>query len=162
MPRNLTVETHCKKCISNFNVNCVFLVGDYHLWSFTNAERKSVGLGRVINTYQFPIHSDMNIVNVTIGCKSVVSSAKWTKHIGFEDLYMSLTYKRKSTGLNTKPCWTANVMFDIEELQFLMRHFVSCYSNKTQPALHDTCNAIMQQLTHQYVMINCVECFWEI
>ena len=30
--------------------------------------------------------------------KAVVSSAKWTKRIGFVDIYMSLIYKRKSTG----------------------------------------------------------------
>ena len=35
-----------------------------------------------------------------------------------EDLYMSLIYK-KSTGPNTEPCGTPNIMFDIEELQFL-------------------------------------------
>ena len=72
----------------------------------------------IINTYQLPIHSGMDIVNVTVGWKTVVSSAKWTKRIWFEDLYMLLIYKRKSTGPNTDPCGTPNVMFDIEELQF--------------------------------------------
>ena len=32
---------------------------------------------------------------------------------------MSLIYLRKSTGINTDPCGTHNVMFDIDELQFL-------------------------------------------
>ena len=32
---------------------------------------------------------------------------------------MSLIYKRKSTEPNTEPCGTPNVMFDIEELEFL-------------------------------------------
>ena len=30
---------------------------------------------------------------------------------------------------------------------------------RIKPALHDTSAAIMQELTHQFVMINCVECF---
>ena len=40
------------------------------------------------------------------------------KRIWFEDLFMSLIYKGKSTGPNTEPCGTPNVMFDIKELQF--------------------------------------------
>ena len=32
---------------------------------------------------------------------------------------MSFMYERKSTGPNTEPCGTPNVMFDIEELKFL-------------------------------------------
>ena len=50
--------------------------------------------------------------------KTVVSSAKWTKCIWFDDLYMSLIYKRKSTGPNMETCETPNVLFDLEELQF--------------------------------------------
>ena len=94
-------------------MSCIFLVGDYHIWNFTDIERKSVGLESVINTYQLPIHSGMDIVNVTVGCKNccIISKCIW-----FEDLYMSLIYKRKSTG-------TPNVMFDIEELQFLIETY---------------------------------------
>ena len=36
---------------------------------------------------------------------------------------MSLIYKRKSTGPNTEPYGTPNVMFDIEELQFLIETY---------------------------------------
>ena len=50
-------------------------------------------------------------------------SAKSTKRIWFEDLYMSLIYKRKSTGPHTKSYETPNVMFDIEELQFLIETY---------------------------------------
>ena len=69
----------CKNLISNFNVNCIFLVGDYHIWSFTDVERKSVGLEPVINTYQLPIHSGMDIVNVTVGCKNCYIISKMNK-----------------------------------------------------------------------------------
>ena len=73
-------------------------------------------------------------------------------------IYMSLTYKRKSTGPNTEPCGTLNVMFDIEELQFLIETY--CFLLlKYDSNQHDTSDAIMQELTHQYVMINSVECF---
>ena len=65
--------------------------------------------------------------------KTVVSSAKWTKRIWFEDLYMSLIYKRKSTGPNADPCGTPNVMFDTGTAVFnWLRRIVSCYSNTTQ------------------------------
>ena len=60
----------CKNWILNFNVNCIFMVRYYHIWSFPNIERNSVGLEPVINTYQFPILSGMNIVNVTVRCKN--------------------------------------------------------------------------------------------
>ena len=36
---------------------------------------------------------------------------------------MSLIYKRKSTGPNTKHCGTPNVIFDIEERQFLIETY---------------------------------------
>ena len=62
----------------------------------------------------------MNIVNVTPDAKTVVSSAKLTNRIRFEDLCMSFIYKR-STGPNTDPCGTPNLMFDIEELELI--HF---------------------------------------
>ena len=121
-PRNLTVETLVRIESRILMPSQTFLLAwDYHVWRFTNIERKSVGLEPVINFYQFPIHSGMNIGNVTVGCKNRCVVRKWTKLILFEDLNMSLIYKRKSTGPNTDPCGTHSVMFDIEELQFLIQ-----------------------------------------
>ena len=37
---------------------------------FSNVERKSVGLEPVINSYWFAVYYGMNIVNVTVGCKT--------------------------------------------------------------------------------------------
>ena len=106
-----------KDWITNFDAVANVLLGwDYHIWSFSNIERKSVGLEPLINFYQFPIPSGMNIVKAD--AKTVVSSAKWTKRTWFEDLNMLFIYKRKSTGPNTDPCGTSSAMFDIEELQF--------------------------------------------
>ena len=125
-----------KDWFSNFIVEWVFLVGDYHIWSLTNFQRKSIGIEPVINSNQFPVYCGMNIVNATVGCKiycmvsemikiqqlyrqqryKIVSSAT-SKQI--EDLCMSFIYKRKSTGPYTEPCGTPNVVFDIEELEFL-------------------------------------------
>ena len=52
--------------ISNCNVfEWVFVFGYYYMCSFTNIETKSVGHEPVITSYQFPIHSGINIVNVT-------------------------------------------------------------------------------------------------
>ena len=89
----------CKNWTSNSNVNCIFLVGDFHIWSFTDVERKSVGLEPVINSYQLPIHSGMDIVNVTVRCKNCCIISKMNKKHLIWDLYMSLIYKIKSTGL---------------------------------------------------------------
>ena len=73
---------------------------------------------------------------------------------------MSLKYKRKSTGPNTDACGTPNVMFDIEELEFLTETLLFPIAQiRLKPALHDTTDAIMQELTHQYIMINYIECF---
>ena len=68
--------------------------------------------------------------------KTVVSSTKWTKRFWFEDLYISLIYKRKSAGPNTEPCATSNVMFDVEELQFLIEKycFLLLYTIQTSAA----------------------------
>ena len=72
---------------------------------------------------------------------------------------MSLIYKRKSTGPNTDPCETPYVMFNIDELQFLidLEVLFPVTQIRLKPVLHDTSDAILQELTHQYVMINCVE-----
>ena len=64
----------CKNWISNSNDNCIFLIEYYHIKSFIDVERKSVF--SVINTYQLPIHSGMDIVNVTVGCKNCCISSK--------------------------------------------------------------------------------------
>ena len=54
-------------------------------------------------------------------------------------------------------------MFDVEEqlLQLLIEAycFLLLAHVRSKPALDDTFDAIMQELTHQYVMINCVERF---
>ena len=55
-----------KSWISNFNFNCIFLLRDYHIWSFTDVVRQFAGIEPVFNTYQFPIHSGKNIVNGTV------------------------------------------------------------------------------------------------
>ena len=75
---------------------------------------------------------------------------------------MSFIYKRKSTGPNTELCGTPNVMFDIDELQFLIESYCPRYSNKTKPVIHDTSDAIKEELNHQYVMITCVKSFCKI
>ena len=131
MPRNLTVETFVRIESRILISIAFFLVGGYHIWSFTDVERKSVGLEPIINTYQLPIHSGLMSLS---DAKTVISSAKWTKRIWFEDLYMSLIYKRKSAGINTEPCGPPNILFDIEELPFLIETYcfllVKCDSNQ--------------------------------
>ena len=69
---------------------------------------------------------------------------------------MSLMYKRKSTGPITETCETPNVMIDIEELELLTETY--CFLFLKLLITHDTTDAIMLELTHQYLMINCIEC----
>ena len=82
-PRNLTVETFVKIVtrilMLEIKIYSNFLVGDHHIWSFTNVQRKSVGLEPVINSCQFPVHCGMNIVNVTVGCKNCCIVSKMNK-----------------------------------------------------------------------------------
>ena len=90
---------------------------------------------------------------------TVVSSAKWTKRIWF---YMSLIYKRKSTGPNTDPCGTPNVMFDIEELQFLIETycFLLLKYNSNQCCMTPLTPLCRSLLINMLWLT--VECFWEI
>ena len=75
---------------------------------------------------------------------------------------IDMIYKRKSYVPNSDPWWTPNVMFDIEELEFLTDILFPITQVRIKPAVNDTTDAIMLELTHLYVMINCAECFWEI
>ena len=81
--------------------------------------KRSVGLEPVINSYQFSVHYGMNTVNVTVRWKNCCIVSKMNKAHWSEDPCMSLMYRRKSTGPNTEPYGTPNVMFDIEELEIL-------------------------------------------
>ena len=86
----------CKNLISNSNVNCIFLVEDYHILNFTDVERKSVGLEPVINTYQLPIHSGMDIVNVTVRCKNCCTISKMNKtHLIWGSIHVIDVQKKK-------------------------------------------------------------------
>ena len=72
---------------------------------------------------------------------------------------MSFIYKKKVPGPNTEPCGAPDITFDIEELQFLFEILFPITQIRLKLALYDTSDAIMKELTHLYVMINCVECF---
>ena len=87
--------------------------------------------------------------------KTVVSSAKWTKRIWFEDLYMHWYTKEKVLAqhrpLRSVRVWHSvtavfdwNILFPVTEIGL-------------KPAQHDTSDAFMPDLTHKYVMINCVQ-----
>ena len=79
-PRNLTVKTFVSIESRILMLSNVFFCLEIVLYEFfTNVEKKSVGLEPVINSYQFPIHIGMNIVNVTVGCKNCCIVSKITK-----------------------------------------------------------------------------------
>ena len=61
----------------------------------------------------------MYTVNVTVGCKNCCVVSKMNKtHLICEFMHV-IDMQKKSTGLNTDLCETPDVMFDIEEQQFL-------------------------------------------
>ena len=73
---------------------------------------------------------------------------------------MSLIYKRKSTLPNTEPCRIPNVKFDIRGTTvFDSDRLFHVTQMRLKPELPDTSDGIMQELTHQYIRINCVESF---
>ena len=153
----------CKNWITNSNANCIFLVGDYHIWSFTDVERKSVGLEPVIHTYQLPFHSGMDIVNVTVWCKNCCIFSKMNKtHLIWGSIHVIDTQKKMywaqhwtlwNTQCNVWDRGTAvfdwDVLFPVTQIRL-------------KPVLHATSDAMMQEPTHQYDMINCVKHFWKI
>ena len=78
-PRNLTFETFVRIVSRILMSNAFFWLEILVKWSFTNVQRKSVGLEPVINSYQFPVHWGMNIVDVTVGCKNCCIVGKMNK-----------------------------------------------------------------------------------
>ena len=66
--------------------------------------------------------------------------------------------QNKKHWANTEPCGTSDVMFDRGTGVFDRDILFSITQIRLKPALHNTSGVIMLELTHQYIMINCVEC----
>ena len=139
-----------KDWFSNSNIECFFLVGDYHIWSLTNVQRKPVGFEPVINTYQFPIHSGMNIVNVSVGCKNCCTVSKMNKTDVVWGFMHVIDIQKKKYWSDTEPCETPNVMLALTGV-FDCDILFPVTQIRFKPALHDISNAIMQEITHQYI-----------
>ena len=132
------------------------LVGVYHIWSFTDVERKSVGHEPVINKYQLPIHSVMDLLNCcTIGKMNKTHLIWGFIHVFYiqKKKYFAQHRALWNTQCNVWDRGTAvfnwDVLFPVTQIWL-------------KPVMHDTSDAIMQELTHQYVMINWLERFWKI
>ena len=161
----LHFHQYFKDKLSSRQPSHFFLVGVYHIWSYTDFERKSLGLVPVINTYQLHIHSDIDIINVTVGSKNCCIISKIKKKTPDLRIYTCHWYTKERALGPTPSLWnpqcniwqwhrgTASFDWDI---------LFPVTQIRLKPVLHDTSDAIMQELTYQYVMINCVECFWGI
>ena len=99
--------------------------------------------------------------NVTVGCKICCIFSKMNKtHPIWRSIHVIDIQKKRLYPTPILACGTPNVMFDIEELHFLIETSANIRLKK---ALHDTSDAIIwRSLLINYVMINCVECIWEI
>ena len=131
--------------------------------SYMKCYWKSVTIEPVINTYQLPIHSGMDIVNVNVGCKNCCIISKMNKmHLILGSIYV-IDIQKKEYWAQHRSLWNTQcnvwhrgtAVFDWDIL-------FPVTQMRLKPVLHDTSDAIMQELTQQYVMINCVECFWDI
>ena len=77
-PRNLTVETFVRIVFRILMSNEFFWL-EIIIYEVSLTFRKSrlvLSQSPLINSYQFPVYCGMNIVNVTVGLKTVVSSEK--------------------------------------------------------------------------------------
>ena len=121
-PRNLTVEAFIRIESRILMSIAFFIIYIYHMkLSYMKSYWRWEKVCWPRASYQqLPV---LYIIMSLSDAKTVVSSAKWTKHIWFEDLFMSLIYKRKSTLPNTEPCRIPYVMFDKEELQLLIETY---------------------------------------
>ena len=154
----------CKNWITNSNVNCIFLVGDYHIWSLADVERKSVCLKPVINAYHAGPYSQWHAWTLTtMGCKNCPIISKMNKtqliwgSIHVIDIQKKKYWAQHRTLWNTQcNVWHRRIAVSDWDALFPVTQI------RLKPVLHDTSDVIMQELTHQYVMINSVECFWEI
>ena len=91
-PRNLTVETFVMIESRIVMSNGFFMVGDYHTWSFTNVDRKLEPVS-ISTSSLFTVA--WTLLMWQLDAKAVVSSAKWTKRIWFEDLYMLFDIQKR-------------------------------------------------------------------
>ena len=150
----------CKNIIPNSNVNCMFLVGDYHLWSFTDVERNAVGLEPVTNPYQLSIHSGMDIVNVTVGCKNCCIISKMNKtHLIWGCIHVIDIQKKKyyaqhralwNTLCNVWDRGTAGFDWDVLFPVTQIRH---------KPVIHDTSDAIYRRLLINMLWLTVLNAF---
>ena len=83
-----------KDWFSNFNVECVFLVG-YHTSSFTNIQRSLLVLSQLSTPTSSLFTVSWTLLMSLSDAKTVVSSEKWTKHIWLENLCMSYWYPKE-------------------------------------------------------------------
>ena len=144
-PRNLTVETFVRIKSRILISIAFFLVGDYHIWSYTYVERKSVDLEPIINTYQLSSHIGMDIVNVTVGYKNCCIISKMNKtHLIWGSIHV-IDIQKKEYCAQHRSLWNTqcnvrhrgiavcdwDVLFPVSQIRL-------------KPVLHDTSDAIMQ------------------
>ena len=144
------------------NLNCIFLVGDYLIWSFTDREKvcwpwanyqclpapysQCHGHCKCRCRMQKLLYPQQNEQNTS-------DLRTYTYHWYTKDRVLGPTPNLVEHPSNVWHRLIAvfdwDVLFHVSQIQL-------------KPVLHDTSDAILQKLTHQYVLINCVECFRKI
>ena len=100
-----------KDWISKFNVWCVFFWLEIIIYEVLQTFRESLLVLNQLSTSTSSLFTVAWTLFMSLSdAKTVALSAKLTKRILIEDLYLSLIYKRKSTGPNADPCRTPNVI----------------------------------------------------
>ena len=160
MPRNFVF---CQNWISNSNVNYIFLVGDIIYKILLMLRESLLALSQLSTRTSSLFTMARNIVNITVGCKKCCIISKINKtHLIWGSIHIIDIQKKKHCAKhqalwNTQcNAWHSGTVVFKWDILFPVTQI------RLKPVLHDTSDAIIQELTHQYVMINCDEWFWEI
>ena len=142
MLRNLTVETFVR-IESRILMWIAYFWLEIIIYEVLLTLRESL---LVFNTYQLPIHSGMDIVNVTVGCKNCCIFSKM--HLIWGSIHV-VDIQQKRYWARHRALWNTQCnLWDRGTAVFDWDVLFPVTQIRLKPVLHDISDAIMQELTH--------------
>ena len=142
MLRNLTVETSVR-IESPILMSIAFFWLEIVIYEILLTLRESLlALSQLSTPTSFLFRVAWSLLSFTVGCKNCCIISKWTKtHLIWGYIHV-IDIQKKEYWAQHRSCGTPNVMFDIEEMQFLIETYcfllLKC-TTQTSAAWHLWC-----------------------